>query len=1846
MNASDLDKLIDEVDRLCAGETDQDLLAELTGIRERMQRLRHSPMVSAEARGVITPEARRALGLGSSGDVDQPQTMAAAIKQMAGSFKEARLDHDAKKGEVADFLKLLWPASSSTSKTDAAALLAQLESTRRFLIVIKKYLAGLNHDKTNGQLIFQITDEQVFKDIYHGLLAKARIQANVIQRSGLSRNITVSRVYYDTSERPLIPNLDQRWATLWDSDSPALQRLHQHNTYSGDTVDYLQREDQVVLLFYPGDVRERWSFSHKRSKPTTSEIEQLLARSGVKLGSYRVPEKKKEFAEKHKKTRCDALLAEVLKIAGPDGALAPVKQTREHHALLNRHLSELIRDARIHVSELLATYERKYTVTEYIGKVKSLGKEIPDVARRVAEWDARHQSLTEQIAPLWTLADDREQQSDDQYKAALLPALRALITDFPGGSVWDFAFASITGESDKDGSKYKAELASWRQAYDDDLIATFGAKEALTLPKDLPIMDVMCMWLFSAHIPKPPRKKGEAMPVSVFYWLWKQGHFDDPEADDWMLPYEIDWAEFVKALPRDECEQVHDVAIRVWEVEMLEIHECLEWAKGNIEERRTAKWLEHGNEIAQYVAEANGIIAFVDTYEACYDKMESFINWALFPTHELGRSAHYEHLATGTALVNFKVSISVEASLFSRINASATLSYQYTGKLTQEDDRRVRWSGTHSFSFGFAADAKLTLSDIVETQAALDLLKLSVAADKELYSAVTVSVYESPKHLAAVWAEQLAQARYWVTTPVNGINTPGGFQRFRGVPDSQTQSEILEKVVGGKGKLQEITTLLQRPRTRGKRRGLSDYSSDWKLSAELAVPLMQAKTERLAEAMRVMHFSRRKMDEHGQPKERYTPNLVVYTWSKGLYAFPFSPAKLDSADLGFSWTEVVDPVKNVLNLYPEASTDPPTTELLGGFLEADNGSFDVGFTHIEDHPNPDNDGMYLNILSSRNWGAGVRGGDVEFGFQRTQQWMKIDPIKLRWHFNYMVESCRKFFREYIDGGGTLPDLGPGETIKEDLNDLVVGHVIRHNVKRIKNLSWREGQPLFHSKPGNSMLSRLRAMSLFGAFELNFIYNKDSGFEVQYGRIWITNKIVLGYKASLPPFPFLKIGAQIAGELSHACFETLGLHTLSYILTIYNGCRKRLDPEGQKAEWKAWQSEHREELHALFNKLADAGSNARAELAADADKSVPAAQALLKACTVEIDEHIAPVKAPKSKPRAAKVALGSVTSSPTVLGGGDYGVTSLGLFCHVGWHKSTPFYRRGPKSYVRSPHARGKLIAPDTNPIFVVRPANVYDIEFRLEHPKRIKTLELDIFDAKGASVLSKPWTIDAAQLEPLFDPSEPSAPEDKPDYRGKLRWYGSKDGALKAGEIARLANREIEGGAPLSATPAYYCMVMSVKEATAGPPDGALAWTYFTVLDEPLAKLDDYLQATGEAQDAERKPKWEREEEPAEDADIPALPGRSDAKPEAPKVEAPEPKAKAPKTKVPLVEPERQRRLPKLVIGIENLGLADGYTCYLNSALQLIIHCRLLPRSRGTRKLDNPELAQDVFDFVAGYEDQRNAGVDYLPKSELQTLRDIRAKLQTAGVIAQIQNEDDAGAVLLGMLDACSTHARHTPPDSSPSKLHFKLRVKKTYNPGVGRAFVDETEATKLIADHVTLAADDTTTAIERHNVIWIDGIPVSKVAQPLQALWDASWDADVSHDNPSSKVRGDQFYLAAQPLRQTIAFEGPLGNPVLIALKRFDYNKNTNTTTKISTPVNVGTELTIDGMKHQLEGFIEHIGNSLTTGHYVVYLKRGRDWYRCSDSDVRAISNEDLETKLANGYIYCFRQVVHIHLA
>ena len=57
---------------------------------------------------------------------------------------------------------------------------------------------------------------------------------------------------------------------------------------------------------------------------------------------------------------------------------------------------------------------------------------------------------------------------------------------------------------------------------------------------------------------------------------------------------------------------------------------------------------------------------------------------------------------------------------------------------------------------------------------------------------------------------------------------------------------------------------------------------------------------------------------------------------------------------------------------------------------------------------------------------------------------------------------------------------------------------------------------------------------------------------------------------------------------------------------------------------------------------------------------------------------------------------------------------------------------------------------------------------------------------------------------------------------------------------------------------------------------------------------------------------------------------------------------------------------------------------------------------------------------------------------------------------------------------------------------------------------------------------------------------------------------------------------------------------------------------------------------KYQLECIIQHIGNTVETGHYVSYFKRNDIWYRASDADISIKATQELPTQ---PYICIYKQ-------
>ena len=60
--------------------------------------------------------------------------------------------------------------------------------------------------------------------------------------------------------------------------------------------------------------------------------------------------------------------------------------------------------------------------------------------------------------------------------------------------------------------------------------------------------------------------------------------------------------------------------------------------------------------------------------------------------------------------------------------------------------------------------------------------------------------------------------------------------------------------------------------------------------------------------------------------------------------------------------------------------------------------------------------------------------------------------------------------------------------------------------------------------------------------------------------------------------------------------------------------------------------------------------------------------------------------------------------------------------------------------------------------------------------------------------------------------------------------------------------------------------------------------------------------------------------------------------------------------------------------------------------------------------------------------------------------------------------------------------------------------------------------------------------------------------------------------------------------------------------------------------------------LKYELVAFIEHIGSTAKSGHYVAYIKDGQQWYLYNDSSVTKVLKETVIAESCQSYIYFYR--------
>ncbi len=1902
-------------------------------------------------RDAIPPDVARELGVDSLGRVTESTKLQDLIKGMAGSVKNARLTHRKKKEQAATELKLLRPKLKLKPRASAEKLLLELEIMRRYLIVLKKYLNEKNLDVRDGELDFTI-DERDFKTVWGQVLQHMIVQGRSfkLERRFFNQR-KLYRYLYHTNPGLTAVMSPEDWDTLFgnheaedERDAPPLgwDDIAQHTMHE-DTIDYIERGEDRFLLFYPGDEREPFALSGRRvavEGTNGTGVEHGRATRLFQLEKHTKTKKKKNIHAgqlnredhlgkiKKKGRHAGQILAELLKIATGVPEDEKAKTTRLRRTTLtalNRTMTAKIALFRILISELIETHIRRETQSRYVGKVRALGRPVEEVVTFGADIEERWQGVKElrdELEELWL-----GQDSADDYVERLVDLWRELMHQDVCRARWDDYLQVLALLCEGDEEAYAAGKQVLDGAHDG--IARLFEEEdgsnprleqaefrlthflALTLCGELGAEDGLALYeLMCNEPPEPP-----------------DGEEEEAEREIQRL---------FGGVARDRWEEMHTTLLAVLELELQQLGEI----KGYIadqEEYRTAGWVQHATEISRYIRKVNGVCAFVDSYLGCFTTMRRFIEWTLFGCHKPGEEWRAEALRVGDAAIKFEVGLSLGASFYSRIEAKVAVVFTVAGTIAHEDDRRVRHRGIYSVGLKLSAGAKLTLKDIVDTEIALDLINASLAADKELAKKVRVSVYESHIHMAAVWARKLARARTLLTKAYHTLKGGEGMQLFGGVPTDEDEKTILTKVIGDDPHKALALNLLQRKRLEAR----SGYfltkkgeSHDWNLAFDANVPLVKYHAERFAENRTYARFSSRTYDAAHAVKGKEVwayrrdslaagadevPDkapVVTSSWSKsilsrsGLYIMPArTPDELLKHSIE------VEGGDNPLDIAP-IDNDPATKTLVEGFVQHEEDMFPLSFTCITNHPNPDNDGMYFNIKASRTWSAGVGGtpeaGDVSAAFSLSRTHSKhIDPWNLRWCFNMIVQWGLDWMKKVKEGGvrgcnkpvaapdNNLPDIEPGDVDPASPNAIHPDKDTLYNyfLRDTRELITGGSQPsLLWSEQGGDILWMLRYLALFGGFDVNYVYSNETGYQVQYGRVWINTAaaLSLGY----PILPFLTLSASVTASMTHTTKELLGLHTLTYIQTVYNGVQKRY--EGSK-DWEAFVRLHRLELLALFNWLAVPDDGSAVEVGGDTDATLgdqltsaesgekgtvegnlhAAAQALLASVQVEVAAHPKALRRPPAESRARQLSIWRNlkdsrrhSSANTIVAGKKVGVYGVTLWDAVGGRYSDDFcfrYRRGAYA-VLSKDAK----APKDVPVFVVQPTCPYRIIVDLRGPKYLAQLKLELLDHTG-NPLGSPLTIEHDKVPLLLDKEGKKSQQRKKVKKPRfiIEWYGNQDGSLALDQGGHLSKKkeklrwgtlsqsyQLEGCRALAPSGAnFYCLRVSVAEAVVRPTYPA-AWLYFVVPDDPLAKLDTYLAAKRRFQVLSQASRWHPTTPPPPTPVDTPLEERIDAIPLDTGSPPPEPSDAEPK---PVEEPAPQRAA---VVGIENIG----NTCFINAALQLIATQDLADKAfRGedvrAAKGALPPLAQQVLDLVDAYHQRQESGRGRaLAKRHVRGIRQI---LQERGLVRQAGEEGDSEEALFAMLEAFDQvspelHRARTAEDpKSQSELveEFfeggrweEFRESKLYMPVlVERSFAlgePAREATEQDYEDFSELEDDGKAlryyALNRIQIGLddLDGEGPHSLADALAAWWDRK-DLPADPQNAQKWIHQGQLYLGAQLTAERWRL---LAHPeyLVIALNRLGYEEgNGAAVPRLNrTPVDAPWIFEHDGVTYHLKAFIEHIPSETnpdnwTKGHYVSFIRAGhKTWWRVSDSHASLRDSESRNAARQRAYVYLYK--------
>jgi ubiquitin C-terminal hydrolase len=285
-----------------------------------------------------------------------------------------------------------------------------------------------------------------------------------------------------------------------------------------------------------------------------------------------------------------------------------------------------------------------------------------------------------------------------------------------------------------------------------------------------------------------------------------------------------------------------------------------------------------------------------------------------------------------------------------------------------------------------------------------------------------------------------------------------------------------------------------------------------------------------------------------------------------------------------------------------------------------------------------------------------------------------------------------------------------------------------------------------------------------------------------------------------------------------------------------------------------------------------------------------------------------------------------------------------------------------------------------------------------------------------------------------------------------------------------------------------------------------------------------------------------------------------------------------------------------------------GNTCYLNSALQLIIHCTVFSKFILSNNFTNK--------FLKGY---KQTLIDYFTNNVVSLSPNIIKKYigRRNNMFSGFSQQDSHELIvfLLDYLEECLKEEKDNNIKLINNTDHKKIL-----------SILFDCKISSIVKCNEKNCNDKSKTKGNERMLSLPIPVNLEKISL-INCLEEFSKEEMLDGDNMWFSEKLDKKVNASKKL---IVKTFP--KYLLIHLKRFSFYGSSN---KIDRQIDIPFELNLNNNKYNLRGFILHLG-SVGGGHYMSFIKKEK-WHCCNDSNVSSIDDDRIRNISKSGYIFLF---------